>query len=87
MVGGIVLGLALVCLDTKERFRRHLEDSVTLVFIMGTALVIVFTVFPDGPPDVTEFGLVAFGWAAFVGKVYLVVTAPGAESTSRDSSR
>ena len=54
---------------------------------MGTALVIVFTVFPDGPPDVTEFGLVAFGWAAFVGKVYLVVTAPGAESTSRDSSR
>ena len=87
VIGGGALGVGLVYLDTKERFRWLLEDSVTLVLIMGTALVIVFTVFPGGPPDVTEFDLVAFVWAVFAGRGYLTVTAPNVGLTNGDTSR
>lgn|GEM_PF-2872070 len=79
VAGGVVAGVALQVADERGLLAPFQERTVVFVFVVLGALVVGFTLFPNGLPVAVEIGVVALLWAATVTRVALYLTGDGNE--------
>lgn len=70
--GGVLAGIVAVYVDTTPKYRRALNDPHVFAVVMGSLLLVVYVLFPDGVPPLATVLIVAFIWTSVVMRALLV---------------